>query len=282
MIVKLFCPKCVYEKSKGFDGHATLEVPVPLTRLSDNGEYEVECGKGHISTVILDNVKFELLFEIGLNAIIDGYPREAVSSFASALERFYEFYWRVVMRHHGIDKSDIDSSWKPLSKQSERQMGAYVTAATLLTKNIPNLLNTNKEVPFRNKVIHNGYVPTTEEAIIFGDVVMELINNDLEQLRLITKSALEATYKEQSPRDYESSEEEDDGDDTNIVGCVNILTAIDVRHPPKGKDKRVGSVKDQFNRINDERQPTRMQMLSTEEMKKRFPDREFPETEYAP
>ena len=63
MIVKLFCPKCVYEKTIGFDGHTTLEVPVPLTRLSDSGEYEVKCGKGHVSTVILDNVKFELLLK---------------------------------------------------------------------------------------------------------------------------------------------------------------------------------------------------------------------------
>lgn len=75
MIVKLFCPRCAYEATKNFDGHAVLEVPVPLTRLSDDGEYEVHCGKGHKSTVILDNVKFELLFEMGLNAIVDGYPR---------------------------------------------------------------------------------------------------------------------------------------------------------------------------------------------------------------
>jgi len=134
MIVKLFCPKYAFEKTKGFDLHGTLDVPVPLTRLSDSGEYEVTCGKGHESSVILDNVKFELLFEMGLNAIIDGYPREAISSFTSALERFYEFYWRIVMNHQGISKDTIDSSWKPLSKMSERQVGAYVTAATLLTK----------------------------------------------------------------------------------------------------------------------------------------------------
>ena len=280
MIVKLFCPKCAYKKTKGFDDQAILDVPVPLTRLSDNGEYEVKCGKGHESSVILDNVKFELLFEIGLNAIVDGYPREAVSSFASALERFYEFYWRVVMNHQGIIKDAIDSSWKPLSKMSERQVGAYVTAAALLTKTAPTLLNTNKEVPFRNKIIHNGYVPTDEEAISFGNVIMSLINNDIEQLRKLAESALDLTYKEQSPRDYDKPE--DDGDESIITGCVNILTAIDVRHPPKGNDRRVGGVEDQFNRILKEREPTRMQMLSADQMKKRFPDREFPWVENAP
>lgn len=280
MIVKLFCPKCVYENAKGFDGHATLDVPVPLTRLSDSGEYEVKCGKGHISSVILDNVKFELLFEMGLNAIVDGYPREAVSSFASALERFYEYYWRVVMEHQGIIKDAIDSSWKPLSKMSERQVGAYVTAATILTKTPPDLLNTNKEAPFRNKVIHNGYVPTNEEAISFGNVIMTLLNNDIEKLHELAETALDVTYKEQSPLDYEKSE--DDLDESIITGCVNILTAIDVRHPPKGSDRRAGGVEDQFNRILKEREPTRMQMLSAEEMKKRFPDRDFTEMENVP
>ena len=278
MIVKLFCPRCAYEATKNFDGYAVLEVPVPLSRLSDDDQYEVHCNKGHVSRVILDNIKFELLFEMGLNAIIDGYPREAVSSFASALERFYEFYWRVVMRHFDISKDQVNATWKPLSKFSERQVGAYVTAATILTKKVPTLLNANKEVPVRNRVIHNGYIPTSEEAISFGDVVMGLVNNDIEQLRLHANDALESTYKELSPRDYEVSSDEED---SVIVGCVNILTAIDVMHPPKEDDKRVGSVENQFQRIIDDRQPTRMQMLSGEEMRKRFPDREFPETENA-
>lgn len=204
---------------------------------------------------------------------------EAVSSFASALERFYEFYWRVVMEHTGIPKDQIEATWKPLSKLSERQIGAYCTAATILTKGVPKLLNTNKEVPFRNRVIHNGYIPTKEEAISFGDVVMQLINEDLVKLRLLANEALELIYKELSPKDYDVSS---DGNDSVIAGCVNILTAIDVRHPAKGNDVRVGTVIDQFQRIIDDRQPTRMQLLSDEEMKKRFPDRELPKTTNVP
>lgn len=273
MIVRLFCSRCTYEATKNFGGHAEIKVPVPVSRLSDDGRYEVHCGKGHITTVILDNVKFELLFEMGLNAIIDGYPREAVSSFASALERFYEFYWRVAMRHFKMPKEQVEKAWKPLSKLSERQIGAYSTAVILLTKKAPSLLNPNKHVPFRNKVIHNGYVPTEEEAISFGDTVMQLINDDLDKLRLLSADALESVYQELSPKDYE--EKLDENDDSEIVGCVNILTAIDVQHPPKGNDKRIGGVTDQFQRIIDDRQPIRMQMLSEEEMKKRFPKKEL-------
>ena len=275
MIVKLFCPRCVYEATKNFNEHAELEVPVPVSRLSDDGRYEVRCRKDHVSTVTLDNVKFELLFEMGLNAIIDGYPHEAVSSFTSALERFYEFYWHVVMRHFDIPKDQVDAAWKPLSKFSERQVGAYSTTVNLLTKKSPELLNPNKEIPFRNRVTHNGYVPTEEEAISFGDVVMRLINEDLAELRSIADKALNSIYKEFSPRDYDAPP---DDDDSIIEGYVNILTAIDVRHPAKGDDKRIGGVVDQFQRIIEDRQPTRMQLLSGKEMKKRFPDRELPET----
>jgi len=274
MIVRLFCPKCAYEASKHFDGQTEIEVPVPVSRLSDNGQYEVHCGKGHVSTVVLDNVKFELLFEMGLNAIVDGYPKEAVSSFASALERFYEFYWRVAMHHFNISKEQIEKAWKPLSKLSERQIGAYSTAVTLLTKEAPSLLNPNKHVPFRNKVIHSGYVPTEEEAISFGDTVKQLIEDDLDKLRQLASDSLESVYQELSPRDYE--EKPEGNDDSEILGCVNILTAIDVRHPPKSNDKRFGSVSDQFQRIVDDRQPIRMQMLSEEEIKKRFPENELP------
>ena len=52
----------------------------------------------------MNNLKFELLFELGINALIDGYPREAVSSFASALERFYEFFCQVAALALSIPK----------------------------------------------------------------------------------------------------------------------------------------------------------------------------------
>lgn len=271
MIVRLFCPKCTLEASKKLQGSLDIEVPVPVSQLADDGRYEVRCGIGHESTVILDNIKFELLFEMGLNAIFDGYPREAVSSFTSSLERFYEFYWRVAMRHIGAPTTELTQAWKPMSKMSERQLGAFITASMVLTGSKPRLLNPNKQVPFRNSVIHNGYVPTKAEAIEFGNTVMELIFEGLDQLRELDSSSLMETYQLMSPRDYEGDENSEDSDD--LVGCVNILTAIDVRNPPKGDDQRVGDVGAQIKRIGYERQPMRMQLLTEEEMHERHSDR---------
>lgn len=271
MIIRLFCPKCAYEVSNKLTDHASIDVPVPVMRLADNGEYQVVCEKGHESIVILDNLKFELLYEMGLNALIDGYPREAVSSFVASLERFYEFYWRVAMKNAKVSNEETEATWKPISKQSERQLGAYVSASLMLTKSAPILLKQNKEVLFRNNVIHNGYIPTKDEAISFGNSVMKLINTELNNLRNIASDALLSTYKQLSPQSSAKDEKDSDEDD-KVRGCVNILTAIDMRHPPKEDDKRFGTVEDQFQRIIDERQPYSMELLTDEEMKKRHPE----------
>ena len=116
MILRLFCPKCAYyaakEKHQKGSSRIAIDVPMPVSRPSDDGKYEVHCAAGHVSKVTVDNVKFELLFEMGLNALVDGYPREAVSSFTSALERFYEFYWHMVATFHSIPPEQSDVAWE--------------------------------------------------------------------------------------------------------------------------------------------------------------------------
>lgn len=171
MIIRLFCPVCTLEAAKkGLP--SCVDVPMPISQVVDDGRYKVRCDAGHETTVLLDNLKFEILFEMGLNALVDGYPREAVSSFASSLERFYEFYWHVVMAHLSVPSLEAEKAWKTAARQSERQLGMFITAHLLLMKKAPLLLNMNKEVKFRNNVIHNGYVPTHEESVNFGDSVM--------------------------------------------------------------------------------------------------------------
>jgi len=265
MIVRLFCPVCALAATKKLP-FAEIEVPVPIAHISDDGRYDVRCQAGHVSIVFLDNLKFELLFETGLNALMDKYPREAVSSFASSLERFYEFYWQVAMAQLSISEPEKASAWKAIAKQSERQLGAFITAHLLLMKKTPALLNPNNEVKLRNDVIHGGYVPKSEEAAVFGNSVMRLINGALDDLRRSIPDVLKATYKALSPAPKDSKDDE-------LLGTVNICTAVDVRHPiHKEGQAHIGSVEDHFERILRDRQPHGMQLLSEEEMKKRFPD----------
>lgn len=274
MILRLFCPKCAYVAAKemhekGFS-RITIDVPMPVSHPTDDGRYEVRCAAGHVSTVTVDNLKFELLFEMGLNALVDGYPRDAVSSFASALERFYEFYWRVATVFHSIPQDQADFVWKVAAKQSERQLGMFVTASLLMTKQCPALLNSDREVKFRNDVIHGGYVPTAAEAISFGDVAMRLINDSLAKLRTLAPDALITTYERLSPaskRD-ESTSEVTWNDDEDHTGVVNITTAVDVRHPVTTEDdSRRGGVEDQFRRILRDREPHRQTLLDENELR---------------
>lgn len=276
MILRLFCPKCAYyaakEKYQKGSSRIAIDVPMPVARPSDDGKYEVHCAAGHVSTVTVDNVKFELLFEMGLNALVDGYPREAVSSFASALERFYEFYWHTVAAFHSIPQAQADAAWKAVAKLSERQLGMYVTAGLLLTKKCPTLLNPNQEIKFRNSVIHSGYIPTTEEATAFGDIVMQLINDSLSTLRTLAPQALIATYERLSPGEKKEPKPERTeivwNDDEDHTGTINILSAVDVRHPASaGDDLRCGGVAHQFKRILRDREPHRLSVLDEAELK---------------
>lgn len=267
MILRLFCPRCAYFAAKEMHQEGATKVivdlPMPVARPSDDGKYEVRCALGHVGTVFVDNVKFELLFEMGLNAVVDGYPREAVSSFASALERFYEFYCHVVADSSAIPHEQIDVAWKAVGKQSERQLGMFIACALSLTKQCPPLLNPNREVTFRNKVIHGGYIPTIEEAISFGDVVMTQINESLDTLRRLVPDAVKTSYERLSPvkKNDEKGKLTDIvwNDDQDNTGVVNILSAVDVRHPvTAANDLRRRGVADHLKRILRDREPHRL------------------------
>jgi hypothetical protein len=73
--------------------------------LNNDGVYIVECPESGKREVLRSlDFRFEILFEVGSYALLDGYYREAVSSFAAALERFYEFFVEVIARSNGVEK----------------------------------------------------------------------------------------------------------------------------------------------------------------------------------
>lgn len=272
MIIRLFCPYCAMAASKQLP-HGVTDCSMPIAGVTDDGKYRLRCEVGHESEVILDNIKFELLFEMGLHALVDGHPHDAVSSFASALERFYEFFWHVALRFTSVSPNEETTAWKSVAKQSERQLGMFITAHLMLMKRAPILLNANTDVKFRNDVVHGGYIPTHEEACAFGNVVMEMINGSLTDLRMTAADTLNEVYKEWSPAPTDETNNQQIDDD-ELRGVVNILTAVDVRHPIKDEDdSRRGDVEDQFTRILRDRQPHRLELFATEEMRNRCRDR---------
>jgi hypothetical protein len=172
----LICAECMHDDVASANFIASSE-------LSDSNTYEVRCPKGHESYVVLQQQKFELLFDIGACALLDGYHREAVSSFTSSLERFCEFFIRSSFLQNGNAPTDVEAFWKPIARHSERQLGAYVAVYMRECGNVPPLLN-SKNIEFRNDVIHRGRIPDRSESVVYGEAVLEAIRPALSIAKL--------------------------------------------------------------------------------------------------
>ena len=151
------------------------------------------CPQGHRTYTIAQELKFEILFEIGANALLDGYYREAVASMTTSLERFYEFYIQVIARKNKIDEAYIKKSWNIMSARSEMQSGAFLALYLMETRKIDDSFIEEKKLTangkvlsfkaFRNNVIHKGYIPTEDEAYIYGDYIYKFIWQIIEELK---------------------------------------------------------------------------------------------------
>lgn len=152
--------------------------------IDDSGYVEVTCHKGHVSLVALQNPRFDLLYESAAYALIDGYPRESVASFAAAVERYFEFHLLTIFLKQGRLPAEFDRVWKPIAKSSERQFGAYLAAHELeFAVKAPSLPTKPDMQRFRNDVIHNGKFPSDSQALEFGECVLSVIRNGLGALR---------------------------------------------------------------------------------------------------
>jgi hypothetical protein len=185
----------------------------------DDGIYRFECPEGHQSITVLRTPKHEVLFTIASNALLDGYLRDSVASFAASLERFHEFATRVICRSNSIPQKDFEKCWKSVSKQSERQLGAFTMLWFVETGNPPDLLP-NKMIELRNQVIHQGKVPTYQDCTKFGQAVVDVI------------SPIERTMLDQFPDSHKDecfalarSVREEHGQPLTILSIFSLLDA---------------------------------------------------------
>ncbi|MEZ9788169.1 hypothetical protein AB4301_06460 [Vibrio breoganii] len=168
--------------------------------LHDSGVHEIKCPRGHEYSVVLSAAKYEILYDLGMNALGDGYTRESVSSFASALERFYEFFIKFQVVNTGAKSELADQAWKIISNQSERQLGAFTYLYLSSIGELPPELS-SKDRGFRNKVIHKGYIPSVDEAIGFGKVVYNHIMAVISELEVeYGRQKLYEFYSNQLPK----------------------------------------------------------------------------------
>ena len=159
---------------------------------TDSHIHDLTCPHcGGRSCVFVRKQKFELLFDLGTRALLDGYAREAVASFAAALERFFEFY----VRAHALEaaaarggdfaaaRETLDRTWRHVASQSERQLGMLTLAYLLREGREPDFLD-GKSLgsDFRNRVIHRGYLPGHAEVEAYAARVFALIDRLLTEL----------------------------------------------------------------------------------------------------
>lgn len=171
------CPHCSHENRAEY---------------TDSNIHDIRCGRcGKRYCVFVRKHKFEVLFDLGTRALLDGYAREAVSSFAAAQERFFEFYVRAFTLERAANSAQpfeeavaaLEATWRHVVSQSERQLGMFALAYLLREGAEPDFL-TPKALgsDFRNKVIHRGYLPTTDEVNAYAARVFGLIDRLLRQL----------------------------------------------------------------------------------------------------
>lgn len=143
--------------------------------MDDDGLIHVQCPFDHIGVVILDSRRYEVLLNSAANALLDGYKNEAIAVLSAALERAYEFYLRVVFRAKGLDTSNFESTWKSVSSQSERQIGAFSFIYLLETGRPFEFKSRIPEI--RNKIVHKGRIASQAEASEYAELVYECIKH---------------------------------------------------------------------------------------------------------
>ena len=166
--MKIFalCMECQKEL-----GHPSFE-PI-FADYYDQAVAYIECSRGHKSAILLQSQKFEILLESAANALLEGYTIEAASSLSAAYERFFEFSINVLCEKNLISIQSLEETFKQVSKYSERQIGGFLYLH-LVTFGKNYALNT-KISEMRNKIIHQGYIPTPKEVINFGELIYKEI-----------------------------------------------------------------------------------------------------------
>lgn len=188
--ISVLCNECMDEYQKNGEIELNFSTEVDL---AESSLYSVTCQNGHKKEVTLSQFKFEMLFDMGVHAINDGYYREGYSAFSASLERIYETITKILLIRDGFPYENIKKYWKPLENSSERQLGAFIGVYGNAMKDFPKVLSSD-DVKDRNAVIHKGKFPSKEDTIKYGQTVLDILNSLTDLMRGNLEKATE-NYK---------------------------------------------------------------------------------------
>lgn len=185
MKIDLFCHSCPE------NGH---NIEHKELSLEDSNIYNFTCTNGHATLAFLNNQRYEILFEKGVENIRRENFNEAIYSFYVSLERFFEFCIEVFINSDPARKQIFLNIWKIISNKSERQLGAFLALWTYVMNESPSLLS-DKQINLRNNVIHKGTFVSKEKALKFGGEVGIVIQKNLNNLKKF-RSCMDVTDKQ--------------------------------------------------------------------------------------
>lgn len=149
--------------------------------INDKGIYLMKCPNGHDFYCIPTFEDYELLFEAGAYSLESKNYVEAVNYFTNSLEKFRYFVILISDYNNGLLINEIEKK-RRLIKLSERKIGAFYQAYSYIFKKSPEVFN-ERQVKFRNEVIHEGKIPSKDETKAYGVAVMDYIKAIQVELR---------------------------------------------------------------------------------------------------
>ena len=181
ILLSKFCNHCLEEAQQKNEKYDLDHRENVLVELNDEGVYSFNCPKNHTQWVFTFEEIFQILYDLGVRSLCDGYTREAVASFATSLERYYEYIIKLFLLSEDVNDETLENYWNIILKQSERQYGAYLSLYCNKTKKPPNI-QSNKWVEFRNKIIHYGHIPSEIKTLEYAQYIYDLIFSGLAEL----------------------------------------------------------------------------------------------------
>jgi hypothetical protein len=174
MKVRIVCFDCA--RDSGGPPPDTLEGDI-----LDEGFVHFRCPNGHEKQQVFHEPLFDLMFTLAVFALIDGYYREAVIGFTSALERFFEFFVHVVARRSNVTATEYHVTRGHI-RFAERQYGAFCICYLLAVGRHFDFREIDAKKKLRNETAHEGYIPTREEALNYAELAWREIRAALREL----------------------------------------------------------------------------------------------------
>jgi hypothetical protein len=185
MRILVHCTKCLqYLTEKGdipADGSFDSSLVNFLANYGDDFVARGRCPRGHDYIGYITKERYDVLYESAVLSYLMGFELEAVLGFAASLERAQELFTITSLRSGGLELVTINDMWKQVTRQSERQLGAFLVQWLLTTKGKFEIQQSMTE--FRNKVIHRGHIPLREETKVYASWVNDRLFDIVEVLR---------------------------------------------------------------------------------------------------